>query len=249
MAGAPRDGRVGPRSIEVDASATSTFSSGMIPCSIRLVAARVALASVASTALTFLACSSDRPARPAQATAQHTAGATTNAKPATTTTAVPTPATDTSRAASTGDTLRASVAGVGPVRFGATLDVAARAAGGTVARPPGGSCGFVSFRALPHGVRFMVSYDTVVRADVDSATIATDAGARVGMSEDSVQHLYGRRLRVTPHKYVSGAHYLTSIPGAPADTVHRIVFETDGVRVTRYRAGLVPFVENVEGCG
>jgi len=145
--------------------------------------------------------------------------------------------------------VRASVAGVGAVRFGATVDVAARAAGGTVAHPPEGSCGFVSFRALPRGVRFMVSYDTVVRADVDSATIATDAGARVGMTEDSVQHLYANRLRVTPHKYVRGAHYLTSIPGAPADTLHRIVFETDGKRITRYRAGLVPYVENVEGCG
>lgn len=198
----------------------------------------MALASIASVT----ACSSERPARSVSATAQGSAAATPASAAA--------PMRDTSRAASSAsDSVRASVTGVGGVRFGMPVDVAARAAGGTVAHPPEGSCGFVSFRALPRGVRFMVSYDTVVRADVDSATIATDAGARVGMSEDSVQHLYANHLRVTPHKYVSGAHYLTLVPGAPADTVHRIVFETDGKLVTRYRAGVVPYVENVEGCG
>jgi hypothetical protein len=54
---------------------------------------------------------------------------------------------------------------------------------------------------------------------------------------------------VTPHKYVSGAHYLTLVPTTPADTLRRIVFETDGRRVTRYRTGLLPYVANVEGCG
>lgn len=142
-----------------------------------------------------------------------------------------------------------SVRGIGPVTFGMRIDAAARVAGGTVARPPQGSCGYVSLRNVLHGARFMVSYDTVVRVDVDSASVSTDSGARVGMREDSVQHLYANRLRVTPHKYVSGGHYLIFIPGAPADTTHQLIFETDGNRVTRYRAGLAPYVSNVEGCG
>ena len=159
-----------------------------------------------------------------------------------------TPAVDT--AAGTRDgAWRASARGVGAVTFGMTIDAAARAAGGTVAHPPGGSCGFTSLRDVPHGARFMVSYDTVVRVDVDSATVATDVGARVGMREDSVRHLYASTLRVTPHKYVRGGHYLIVVPGAPADTMHQIIFETDGDRVTRYRAGLAPYVSYVEGCG
>jgi len=85
--------------------------------------------------------------------------------------------------------------------------------------------------------------------DVDSATVPTDAGARVGMREDSVRHLYAKTLRVTPHKYVRGGHYLIVVPGAPADTMHQLIFETDGDRVTRYRAGLAPYVGYVEGCG
>lgn len=144
---------------------------------------------------------------------------------------------------------RASARGVGAVTFGMTIDAAARVAGGTVAHPPGGSCGFTSLRDVPHGARFMVSYDTVVRVDVDSATVPTDAGARVGMREDSVRHLYARTLHVTPHKYVRRGHYLIVVPGAPADTMHQIIFETDGDRVTRYRAGLAPYVGYVEGCG
>lgn len=144
---------------------------------------------------------------------------------------------------------RASARGVGAVAFGMTIAAAARVAGGTVAHPPGGSCGFTSLRDVPRGARFMVSYDTVVRVDVDSATVPTDAGARVGMREDSVRHLYANKLRVTPHKYVRGGHYLIFVPGAPADTMHQLIFETDGDRVTRYRAGLAPYVSYVEGCG
>jgi hypothetical protein len=37
-------------------------------------------------------------------------------------------------------------------------------------------------------------------------------------------------------------------PSAAADKQFRIVFETARGRVTRYRAGLMPSVEYVEGC-
>ena len=35
---------------------------------------------------------------------------------------------------------------------------------------------------------------------------------------------------------------------ATADSAYRLIFETDGQRVTEYRAGLLPAVEWVEGC-
>ena len=53
--------------------------------------------------------------------------------------------------------------------------------------------------------------------------------------------------RAQPHKYEDG-HYLVALPGAPADTTHRIVFETAGGVVTRFRGGVAPAVEYVEGC-
>jgi hypothetical protein len=51
-------------------------------------------------------------------------------------------------------------------------------------------------------------------------------------------------VRVTPHAYTEG-HYLTII--AP-DRKHGIVFETDGSRVTQYRAGRLVAIRYGEGC-
>ena len=34
----------------------------------------------------------------------------------------------------------------------------------------------------------------------------------------------------------------------PEDSARRLIFETDGQRVVRYRAGITPAVEYVEGC-
>lgn len=42
--------------------------------------------------------------------------------------------------------------------------------------------------------------------------------------------------------------YLIATPAASADAGFRIVFETDGASVLKYRAGRLPEVEWVEGC-
>jgi hypothetical protein len=82
----------------------------------------------------------------------------------------------------------------------------------------------------------------VARIDVIGASIATEAGARVGDSEARIRELYPG-VRVEPHKYTDG-HYLV-VDSTPRT---RYVFETDGAKVTRYRSGLVPQVDWVEGC-
>jgi hypothetical protein len=93
----------------------------------------------------------------------------------------------------------------------------------------------------------MLVRDTVARIDVRDNTLATDAGARVGDAESRVRELYRGRVKTEPHKYVQGGHYL--IDTSPTDTMHQIVFETDGKRVTTYRVGRTPEVRWVEGCG
>ncbi|MFL5569051.1 MAG: hypothetical protein ACJ772_00590, partial [Gemmatimonadaceae bacterium] len=62
-----------------------------------------------------------------------------------------------------------------------------------------------------------------------------------------IKSLYAGRLTTTPHKYTPGAHYLTVT--SPSDPNARIVFETDGSKVTEYRSGRTPAVEYVERCG
>jgi hypothetical protein len=94
----------------------------------------------------------------------------------------------------------------------------------------------------------MVEGGSIARVEVVSGTTATTEGARVGDSEDRIQQLYPGRVVTTPHKYTSG-HYLTVKPIDAADSLNRLVFETDGHRVTEYRAGRLPQVEYVERCG
>lgn len=114
-------------------------------------------------------------------------------------------------------------------------------------------CQVVLPGALPRGVRFMIRRDSVgaapqlERVDVDSVGVRTAEGVAVGDAESVVRRLYGARVRVTPHKYEPRGHYLTV--DATGDTLHRIVFETNGRRVTRFRAGRRPAVDYVEACG
>ncbi|HEY6361863.1 MAG TPA: hypothetical protein VIX63_12200 [Vicinamibacterales bacterium] len=93
------------------------------------------------------------------------------------------------------------------------------------------------------GLLIMLFGGKVVRFDVIEPVLATAAGAKVGDSEARIQELYPGRVLVEPHKYTDG-HYLV-VDSAPG---RRLVFETDGTRVTRYRAGIVPQVDWVEGC-
>jgi hypothetical protein len=141
--------------------------------------------------------------------------------------------------------------GVGRVRVGMTLAEAAAAIPGGLADTAGleHDCDIAKPRTGPRGLWLMVMRDTVVRVEAaDSGTaIATALGARAGDSEARIRQLYPA-ARVQPHKYDEAGHYFVVIPGAPADTIHRIVFETDGKVVRQIRGGLYPPVEYVEGC-
>lgn len=137
--------------------------------------------------------------------------------------------------------------GVGPLRVGMTVDEANRAVDGGLDRTAGlDECDYVRPRNGPAGVMLMVVDGRIARADVDSVLVATSQGVRLGDAESRVRGVYPG-ARVQPHKYVDG-HYLIAIPNAPADTLHRLVFETDGKVVTRMRGGVFPPVEYVEGC-
>jgi len=138
--------------------------------------------------------------------------------------------------------------GAGPVRVGMTVAEADRAVAGGLSKTAGlESCDFVHPKTGPANVMFMVIDGRIARADVvRGATVGTITGMHTGETESAVRAAYPN-ARVQPHKYTDG-HYVVVIPGAPGDTLHRIVFETDGNKVTRMRGGLFPAVEYVEGC-
>jgi hypothetical protein len=109
------------------------------------------------------------------------------------------------------------------------------------------TCDYIYPAAMPDSVAVMVENDTVVRFDVESPGIRTVEGAGVGDLEADVVKLYGAGIEVSPHKYTGPeGHYLTVTP--PGDTLHQIIFETDGQKVVHMRAGSRPAVEYVEGC-
>jgi hypothetical protein len=138
--------------------------------------------------------------------------------------------------------------GVGPLKAGMTFAEADAALGGALLVPVGvdtTGCDYLVWDKGPYGVHVMFDEHRVARIDVDTAGIATAAGARIGDDEARIKRLYPGQVTVTPHKYEDG-HYLTVTPAA--DKRFRIIFETSGGRVTRYRAGMMPSVEYVEGC-
>lgn len=175
--------------------------------------------------------------------------ADTGAAPGGETAAVATPSAAPA-VADTGWALRMD--GAGPLRIGMTMDEARAALGGDLATGQAGppdptACDYPKSAAFPAGLRIMMEGGRLVRVDVDSA-IATAEGARVGDPESRIQQLYAGRVTEGPHKYVATGKYLTVRP-ADSDTTRALIFETDGGKVTRMRAGQRPQVEYVEGCG
>ena len=140
--------------------------------------------------------------------------------------------------------------GYGPLLIGMTVANAATALNSPIPSIAGldTACAYVHIANAPTGMRIMVTGGTVARVEVDSSTIATGLGARVGDSESHIHDLYGSRVSVEPHKYLPNGHYLIVAPVPPTDSSFRLIFETDGSRVTKYRAGRLPQVQWVEGC-
>ena len=192
-----------------------------------LSGSRIAWVSVAMAA-TLTACAG----RSSEQTSDSTSTAPQTSAPTTT----PSPAAPSSQS------WTITALGAGPVRYGMTLDEAERALGAAL-RADSAECWYVSPPGAPSGVRMMLENGVVVRLDINERGTLTDHGAGIGMTEAEIRAAYGDSIRVMPHKYTDG-HYLIHDAGGS----HRVVFETDGQRVVRYRAGTAPQVDYVEGC-
>jgi len=101
---------------------------------------------------------------------------------------------------------------------------------------------------IPEGVSVMVVNGKVARIDVDTGAVTTEDGAKIGDSEKRLKSIYDDDLKVEPHKYNPGWHYMTVL-GDSASAGKALVFETDGKSVTSFRGGRLPEVKWVEGCG
>jgi hypothetical protein len=142
--------------------------------------------------------------------------------------------------------------GYGAMRFGMDKDEFHRAWGGDLADTspaPGSSCFYRRpvWVKVPADFAFMFEDGRFVRYEVGTAKDTAPGGGKVGMPEARIRALYGSRIDAQSHKYVAGAKYLR-VNGEQGQGV--LVFETDATgKVTRWRVGVPPQVDYVEGCG
>ena len=140
--------------------------------------------------------------------------------------------------------------GLGPIQVGMTLAEAVNM--GLLNENPNmkKECDFV-FPAVgagvPDNVGVMIVRGKVARIDVDTGSVTTEDGAKIGDTEEKIKTIYNGDLQVEPHKYVPGGHYMI-VTGDSASAGKAIVFETNGRTVTNFRAGRLPEVKWVEGC-
>ena len=137
--------------------------------------------------------------------------------------------------------------GIGNVKAGMTVEEANAALGNTLAIPAKlQECDYVRPKTTPKGLAFMIEKGEIARVEIQPGSdIRTAAGAKIGDSEDRIKSLYPG-IEVKPAKYAPG-HYMEVTPKNGGN--NRIVFETDGKKVVKYRSGRLPAVEYVEGCG
>jgi hypothetical protein len=148
---------------------------------------------------------------------------------------------------------KVAINGIGPILIGMTITQASQAANIQFVQTASGGesygCFYFEPKDSPKGIAFMLTDDRITRVDIfKNNRITTIKGAKIGDSEDRIKSLYPGYIQVTPHQYVGGGHYLTFVPKDAADRNYRVVFETDGKRVTSFRSGKLPEVGYIEGC-
>jgi hypothetical protein len=141
-----------------------------------------------------------------------------------------------------------STQGLGPVLAGMTQREVEQAARAQLSFPSGMDplCSYATTPAIAD-VSFMFVRRELARVDVRDPRITTLSGIHVGSTEKEVLSTYGAQIQRERNEYVPKGSYLMYVPKASTDPT-RIVFETDGTKVTYIRAGRLPEVEYIEGC-
>lgn len=146
---------------------------------------------------------------------------------------------------------KVTIDGIGAIRVGMTPKQATQAGGVPLITSgyASGECVYYQPKGQLKGLGFMTIEGAIARVDItQNSQITTRSGAKIGDTEAKIQSLYPDRIKVTPHKYNEKGHYLTYVPKDTTDKNYRLIFETDGNKVTQYRSGRLPEVEWVEGC-
>jgi hypothetical protein len=135
---------------------------------------------------------------------------------------------------------RVGTGGLGPIKIGSTIAEAERAAGRDfhVSYFPESDCGGMR---IAKGVTALITGQTVARIDVRSRSYPSGKGVRRG---DRVSTLLTRYSKLR-----KGREFYT---GQPMYILRRgnrkLLFFTNGERVTQISTGRIPEIDYVEGC-
>ncbi len=194
----------------------------------------------------LMACSPTSPA-------PEPASPTTTTAPVATEVPVAEPAPAPSETAPVATMALAGFKGYGDLALGMAEAQASQAWGGELkslaTAQPGSDCHYLTpaWVKTPSDFAFMFEGGRFVRYDVGTDKEAAPGGGKVGMDVAQLHAQYPQGMAAMPHKYVDGAQYL--VVESPEPPATRLVFETDASgRVTRWRVGLPPQVDYVEGC-
>jgi hypothetical protein len=144
---------------------------------------------------------------------------------------------------------RVSFTSYGPARIGMTIPALEKALGTSITNSSGDSkdeCRYVSPAKGFDGVAFMLINSRVARIDIDSASIRSLSGARVGDSKKLILAMYQGRVTISPHAYADpDDSYLTILSN---DKKYGLRFEVEDGKVTQFYAGNAQEIQYVEGC-
>lgn len=147
----------------------------------------------------------------------------------------------------------ATLRGLGPVRIGMTVEEASDAAGLAFTRSPargvGDNCYYVNAGLTMNGVFFMVVNNQIARVEVeDPSPVATRSGVRVGTSASEVRNTYPNNVKQADEAVAEGGEALAFVPNDDFDSEYRIYFEITDGSVARYRLGVKPAIDRINGC-
>jgi hypothetical protein len=143
---------------------------------------------------------------------------------------------------------RAGFAGMGAIRIGMTTSELGTALGRPIEKPtePDEAGCFYVAGDSKSSFSVMVMSGRVVRIDVQSTSIASLRGARIGDTVEVVRRLYGHALEEQPHFYLGRPDlYLTVFS---SDRRMALRFETHNGVVSTYYFGYAEPTQYVEGC-
>ena len=136
-----------------------------------------------------------------------------------------------------------TASGLGPIKLGMTVAQAEAAGKRAITFEGGDANAGCATAALGSKIYGLFSKGRLARIYVSARGYATRTNIRVGDSQRKVVARYGRALTRSPHKYVRGGFYFKLTVGN-----RRLVFDTDGKRVTQMSSGRKPEIDYVEGC-